>query len=71
MSRVIKRITFNMSGRAYAMHQKIQKLMGWSNTETLNHSAEIAGMVLEAQENGGGVWIQHEANGELTKVMFH
>jgi hypothetical protein len=70
-STVALRVTVNLSIRASAALQRIVELTGDSKTEAINKALQAYGLIQQAQEDGGGAWLQNDAESKPVQTRFY
>lgn len=65
------RVTVNLGPRGAAAMETIAALTGDSKTEAINKALQAYALLQQAQNAGGGTWIQDNAKALQTQVRFY
>ena len=66
----LRRITINLTPRAYAALEQAAKLTGDSKTDTLNRAIQVYAYVINVTQNGGDLYVRDKGHDELERVLL-
>ena len=65
------RVTVNLSARGAEALHSIVRLTGDSKTEAINKALQAYALIQQAQELGGGCWLQDTAESKPVQTRFY
>jgi len=68
--RALRKVTMNFVERNWTALVEAAKSTGHSQTESLNRAAALYAKAVQAQEQGGAVYIREDADAKLERVTF-
>lgn len=69
-SRIAAKVTVNLSQKTYEALERAASITGDTKTDVINKAVQLYSEVREAQNNGGGVWLQASEGTDPVKVRL-
>jgi hypothetical protein len=66
----LRRITVNLTPRAWDDLDKAVKLTGDSKTDTINRAVHVYAYIVNITQNGGDVYVRDAGHDELERLHF-
>lgn len=64
------RLTVNLVGKSNAALSRAADLSGYSKTEVINKALQLIEMTFNAQDAGGGIWIQDTSRSQPERLRI-
>jgi hypothetical protein len=66
----LRRITVNLTQRAWTALDQAVKLTGDSKTDTLNRAIQLYAYIVNVTENGGDLYVRDKGQEELERLLL-
>ena len=68
--RPAQRVTVNLNTRAVQALDELVQLTGDTKTEAINKALQVYALIQDAQQSGGGAWLQDKAGVDPVRSRF-